>query len=63
MEVFETRLPGVGSRYELTTAAGDRLAVVARRDMRRELVLYDEDDLDAGISSVDLTGEEAAVVV
>jgi TrkA domain protein len=63
MEVFETPLPGVGSRYEFTTEAGDRLAIVARRDRRREFVVYDEDDRDACRATVELTGEEAAVVV
>lgn len=63
MEVYETPLPGVGSRYEFTTDAGDRLAIVARRDRRRELVLYDEDDPDSSRATVGLTGEEAAVVV
>lgn len=63
MEVFETPLPGVGSRYEFTTAAGDRLGIVARRDRRRELVIYDEEDPDACRASVALTGEESAVLV
>lgn len=63
MEVFETPLPGVGIRYEFTSAAGDRIGVVARRDGRRELVLYDEDDPDACRDTVELTGEEAAAVV
>jgi TrkA domain protein len=63
MEVFETPLPGVGSRYEFTTAAGDRLAIVARRDRRRELVVYDDDDPDACRAAVELTGEEASVLV
>lgn len=63
MEVYETPLPGVGSRYEFTTEAGDRLAIVARRDRRRELVLYDEDDPDSCRATVGLTGEEASVVV
>ena len=63
MEVFETPLPGVGSRYEFTTAAGERVGVVARRDRRREFVVYDDDDRDACRASVELTGEEAAVVV
>ncbi|MGZ5405591.1 MAG: hypothetical protein ACXWDL_13140, partial [Nocardioides sp.] len=47
MEVFETRLPGIGIRYEFTSSANDRLGVVVRRDGRRELVLYDEEDPDA----------------
>lgn len=63
MEVFETPLPGVGSRYEFTTAAGDHLAIVARRDRRRNLVVFDRHDPDAARTSVDLSGEEAAVLV
>jgi TrkA domain protein len=63
MEVFETPLPGVGVRYEFTSAAGDRIGVVARRDARRELVLYDEEDPDACRDTVELTGEESAVLV
>lgn len=63
MEVFETPLPGVGVRYEFTSAAGDRIGVVARRDARRELVLYDEEDPDRCRDTVELTGEEAAVLV
>jgi TrkA domain protein len=63
LEVFETQLPGVGSRYEFTTEAGDQVAIVARRDRRREFVIYDEEDRDAVHSSVELTGEEATVVV
>jgi TrkA domain protein len=63
VEVFETPLPGVGSRYDFTTEAGVRLAVVARRDRRREVAVYDEDDPDATRASVELTGEEAAVMV
>lgn len=63
MEVFETPLPGVGSRYEFTTEAGEHLAIVARRDRRRDLVVYDREDPDACRASVELNGEEAAVVV
>lgn len=63
MEVFETPLPGVGVRYEFTSEAGDRLAVIVRRDARRELVLYDEDDPDSCRDTVQLTGAEAATLV
>ncbi len=63
MEVFETRLPGIGIRYEFTSNRNDRLAVVVRRDGRRELVLYDETDPDSTRSSIELTGEEAALLV
>jgi TrkA domain protein len=63
MEVFETPLPGVGSRYEFSTEDGDRLGIVARRDRRRTVVLYDRRDPDSCKAQVELTGEEAAVVV
>jgi TrkA domain protein len=63
VDVFETPLPGLGVRYEFTTAKGDHLGVVVRRDSRRELVLYDEDDPDACRDTVALTGEESAVLV
>lgn len=63
MDVFETPLPGLGVRYEFTTTKGDHLGVVVRRDLRRELVLYDEQDPDACRDTVQLTGEESAVLV
>jgi TrkA domain protein len=63
VEIFETPLPGVGIRYEFTSAAGDRLGVVVRRDSRRELVLYDDRDPDRCRELVELTGAEAATLV
>ncbi len=63
MELFETPLPGVGVRYEFTSAARVRLGVIVRRDSRRELLLYDEKDPDACRDTVSLTGEEAATLV
>jgi TrkA domain protein len=63
MEVFETPLPGIGSRYEFTTAAGHRLGIVVRRDRRRELALYDEDDPDSCRATIELTGEESSLLV
>ena len=46
-EVTETHLPGVGVRHEFTTSDGERVGVVSHRGGRRELVVYDQDDLDA----------------
>ncbi len=63
MEVFETRLPGSGIRYEFTSLAKDHLGVVVRRDGRRELLLYDVDDPDSCRTSIELTSEESAVLV
>jgi TrkA domain protein len=63
MEVFETRLPGIGVRYEFTSSAKDRLGVVVRRAGRRELVIYDDVDPDACRASIELTADESAVLV
>lgn len=46
-EVRETRLPGVGIRYEFTTTEGQRIGVIHHRSGLRELLVYDEVDPDA----------------
>lgn len=63
MELFETRLPGVGVRYEFTNADGERIGVLVRRDGRREIALYDDDDPDACRSVVRLDQKESAALV
>jgi TrkA domain protein len=63
MEIFETPLPGLGVRYEFTTEADDHLAVVVRRDGRRELVVYDAADPDRCRETLPLTGGESAAMV
>lgn len=63
MEVFETRLPGIGIRYEFTSSNNDHLGVLVRRDGRRDLVLYDRDDPDSSSMSLVLNAEETAVLV
>lgn len=63
MEVFETRLPGVGVRYEFETEAGERVGVVVRRDGLREVAVYDADDPDRCRASIAVGPAEAAVLV
>jgi len=46
-EVNETRLPGVGVRYDFTTADGSRVGVLVHRTGRRELLVYGWEDPDA----------------
>ena len=46
-EVSETKLPGMGVRYEFVTSAGERVGVVHHRTGRREVVVFDEADPDA----------------
>lgn len=63
MEIFETALPGIGTRFEFETTRGVRLAVVVRRDGQRELIVYDESDPDSSRASVTLGSREAAAMV
>ncbi|HVM09492.1 MAG TPA: cation:proton antiporter regulatory subunit [Acidimicrobiales bacterium] len=58
-EVRETRLPGVGVRLEFETEGGERVAVIAHRSGRRELVVYDRDDPDAAGTVVQLTTDDS----
>jgi TrkA domain protein len=62
VEINETVLPGVGVRYELTTRAGVRLCVVARRDQRMELLVFDRDDPDMGREVAVMTEAEATAL-
>lgn len=55
MEMFETKLPGIGLRYEFTTESGDRIGVVVRRDGKRDMAIYDREDPDACRGSIELS--------
>ena len=54
----ETDLPGVGVRFDLETNAGRFLGVVVHQTGRRDLVIYDERDVDRACESVVLTEDE-----
>lgn len=58
VQIDRTPLPGIGLRYEFRTDAGRRLAVISYRTGRRELVVYDTVDPDAGREVLALTDEE-----
>jgi TrkA domain protein len=60
MELFETKLPGIGVRYEFTTDTGDRVGVVVRRDGKRDIALYDRADPDDCQGSIELTRGDAS---
>ncbi|MDE0654659.1 MAG: potassium transporter TrkA [bacterium] len=57
-KVTETDLPGVGIRFDLQTDAGRCIGVVAHQTGRRDLVIYDERDIDRACESVELTEDE-----
>jgi TrkA domain protein len=61
-EVRETRLPGVGVRHDFTTGSGEDLGVLVHHDGRREILVYDEDDLDACSTVIPLTPSDARTV-
>ena len=54
----ETDLPGVGVRFDLQTSAGRCVGVVVHQTGRRDLVVYDERDVDRACESVVLTEDE-----
>jgi TrkA domain protein len=61
-EVRETRLPGVGIRYDFVAADGSRVSVLAHRTGRRELLMYERDDPDACRAVLSLNAEDTRVL-
>lgn len=59
MEVTEILLPGVGVCYEFTTATGERIGIVAKRDGEFDFVRYDRRDPDAADTLLTLSRDEA----
>jgi TrkA domain protein len=58
-DVHETKLPGLGIRYEFVTSRGSRLGVVHHRTGRRELLIYDPDDPDTCREVIALDPEDS----
>ena len=54
----ETDLPGVGVRFDLQTDSGRAVGVVVHQSGRRDLVVYDDRDIDRASESVELTEDE-----
>lgn len=57
-----TTLPGIGTRYDLTTEGGKHVSVVAHTDGRRFLGFHDPQDDDNCRDSVPLDPAEAAAL-
>ena len=62
VDVNEVLLPGIGLRYEFTSAEGRRIGIVARREGNFEVVTYDRSDPDQSRLLLKLTAEEADTV-
>ncbi|NGO72330.1 cation:proton antiporter regulatory subunit [Streptomyces boncukensis] len=59
MTTKSTKLPGLGTQYDIDTRAGRRISVVAHQDGRRFLGFYDPEDPDACQATVPLDREES----
>ena len=57
-KVTETDLPGVGVRFDLQTDSGRAVGVVVHQSGRRDLVVYDDRDVDRAAESVVLSEDE-----
>ncbi|MDP8908954.1 MAG: hypothetical protein M3N47_07525 [Chloroflexota bacterium] len=58
--IEETRLPGIGTRHDLTLDNGERMGVVIHRDSGvRELLLYDPADPDSCQATVRVSEDDA----
>ncbi|NLU73667.1 cation:proton antiporter regulatory subunit [Streptomyces sp. HNM0575] len=60
MTTQRTKLPGVGTQYDIETRAGRHISVVAHQDGRRFLGFYELDDPDACQATVPLDPDEAS---
>jgi len=59
MEFKESDLPGIGKKYSIITAAGDKITVVMHVTGKREIFVFEPDDFDEPSCDVVLTEEEA----
>ncbi|MBW3536761.1 MAG: cation:proton antiporter regulatory subunit [Actinobacteria bacterium] len=57
-DVTETQLPGVGVRHEFETSAGERVAILAHRGGRREVLVYDASDPDRCTTVLHLSSDD-----
>ena len=57
-EIAETQLPGVGVRYEFSTASGERVGVLSHRSGHRELVVYARNDPDRSTTVIHLSPDD-----
>ncbi|NLU70673.1 cation:proton antiporter regulatory subunit [Streptomyces sp. HNM0574] len=60
MTTQRTRLPGVGTQYDISTRGGRHISVVAHQDGRRFVGFYQPDDPDACQATVPLDPDEAS---
>lgn len=60
VRIEKVDLAGIGVRHDVVTTAGQRIGCLSYRDGNREVAIYDRDDPDAIVASIELTSDEAA---
>jgi TrkA domain protein len=58
-EVSETKLPGIGVRYDFETTSGSSIGVLVHRTGRRDVLVYSPNDPDVCLFQLELDGEDA----
>jgi TrkA domain protein len=61
-DVTETKLPGIGVRYEFTTNDGARVGVLVHRGGRRDVLVYSEHDPSECELSLALDSDDAGTL-
>jgi TrkA domain protein len=62
-KIEETRLPGVGVRFDFVSEQGQRVGVVHHRGGRREIFVCSVDDPDSAWMVLDLNDDDAHTLV
>jgi TrkA domain protein len=58
-EVHETKLPGVGVRFDFTSASGTPIGVLVHRSGRRDVLVYSKTDSSSCESTIELDPQDA----
>lgn len=58
-DVTETKLPGIGVRYDFETSSGSRIGVLVHRTGRRDLLVYSANDPESCVLSLELDSADA----
>jgi len=63
LQIHETKLPGVGVRFDFTAKGGERVGVILHRSGRRDLIVCSPQDPDVCQEVLHLDEEEALALV
>jgi len=61
-EVHETKLPGVGLRFDFVTGSGTPVGVLVHRSGRRDVLVYSRDDASSCEAAIQLDQQDATTL-